>query len=130
MHEYQTNIPVTGYKSTEMENKTSSIESLIERLRSYIETRFDLLRLKAIDKSSSFISVLITYLVVFIIVGCFFILLNIGLALLIGKLLGEAYYGFFILAVLYAVIGMILLKNRNKWVKTPVTNMLVKEMLD
>jgi hypothetical protein len=113
-----------------MENQTNSIESLFGKTRSYIETSLDLLKLKAIDKSSSFISVIITYLVVFIIVGCFFILLNIGLALLIGRLLGESYYGFFILAVLYAVIGMILLKNRNKWVKTPVVNMLIKEMHD
>jgi len=94
-----------------MENHTNSIESLVERTRSYVETRFDLIKLKAIDKSSSFISVLITYLVVFVIIGCFFILLNIGFALLIGKLIGEAYYGFFILAAFYAVTGIILMKG-------------------
>jgi Putative Actinobacterial Holin-X, holin superfamily III len=124
------NIPVTVYKSTAMENETNSIESLIDSTRSYIETRVDLLKLKAIDKSSSFISALITYLAVFIIIFCFFILLNIGLALLIGNLLGKAYYGFFILAFLYAVIGMVLFKNRKKWIKTPVINLMVKEMLD
>jgi hypothetical protein len=111
-----------------MENQTSSIESIFERIKSYGETRFELIKLKAIDKSSSFVSVLITYLVVFVIFGCVFLFLNIGIALLIGDWLGESYYGFLILAAIYAVVGFVLLKNRDKWVKTPVVNMMVKGM--
>ncbi|SRR5258706_10653251 len=114
----------------EMENKTGSIESLIERIRTYFETSIDLLKLKAIDKSSTFVSTLVTFLIVFVLITCFFMLFNIGLALLIGDLLGKSYYGFFIIAALYAVAGIILVKYRNKWIKNPVANMMVKEMLD
>ncbi len=127
---------MAAYKSQDiketipMENNRSSIESLVERTRNYIETRIDLLKLKAIDKSSGFISVLITYLVVFVVFVLFFMLFNVALALLIGDLLGKSYYGFFIVAALYAVIGFILLKNREKWVKKPVINMMVKELID
>ncbi len=112
-----------------MENTTSSIESLIEKLKNYIETSIDLLKLKAIDKSSTLVSVIIDYLIVFLAFGIFAILLNIGLALLIGVLLGKAYYGFFIMAVINAIVGFILLKN-NKWIKTPLTNSMVKKLLD
>ncbi|MEO6453677.1 MAG: phage holin family protein [Ginsengibacter sp.] len=109
-----------------MENSTTSIESIFERIKSYIETRIELLKLKAIDKSSSIVSNIITYIVVFLIFWCFFLLLNIGLALLIGELIGKIYIGFLILAAFYAVVGIVLLKNKNKWVKTPVVNMMVK----
>ena len=120
------NVPATGNKSIEMANQTSSLESMFERIKNYIETRAELLKLKAIDKSSSFVSVLITYVAVFVIFWFFFLLLNIGIALLIGDLLGKFYYGFFILAAFYAIVGIVLLKNKNKWVKTPVINMMVK----
>ena len=112
-----------------MENATSSIESLIEKVKSYVETTVDLLKLKAIDKSSTVASVVIDYLIVFLMFGIFAILLNVGLALLIGEFLGKAYYGFFIMAVINAIIGFVLLKN-NKWIKTPLTNNMVKKLLD
>ena len=112
-----------------MENTTSSIESLIEKIKNYVETSLNLLKLKAIDKSATFLSVIIDYLIAFLMFGIFIILLNVGLALLIGELLGRAYYGFFIMAVLNALIGFILLKN-SKWIKTPITNTMVKKVLD
>ena len=112
-----------------MENATSSIESLIEKVKSYVETTVDLLKLKAIDKSSTVASVVIDYLIVLLMFGIFAILLNVGLALLIGEFLGKAYYGFFIMAVINAIIGFVLLKN-NKWIKTPLTNNMVKKLLD
>ncbi len=120
------NIPATGLKIRHMDNQASSVESLFERVKNYGETRIELLKLKAIDKSSSFLSVVITYTVVFIIFALFFIFFNIGLALLIGDLIGRSYYGFFILAVFYAVVGIVLLKNRNKWMITRLINMIVK----
>ena len=113
-----------------MENKTGSIESLVDKIRNYIEARIELLKLKAVDKSSLFVSLLITFFIVFVMFMCFFMLFNIALALLIGSLLGKSYYGFFIIAVLYAVIGIIILKNKDKWIKKPIINMIVKDILD
>jgi hypothetical protein len=107
-------------------NKTASIESLFQRIKTYGETRIELLKLKAIDKSSSFLSILLTYILVLVVFGFFFLFLNIGLALLIGELIGKAYYGFFIIAVLYAIAGIVLLRNKDKWIKTRVINMMVK----
>ena len=112
-----------------MENTTNSIESLVEKIKNYVETSINLLKLKAIDKSATIISLIIDYLIAFLMFGIFIILLNLGLALLIGELLGKAYYGFFIMAILNAVIGFILLKN-NKWIKSPITNTMVKKLLD
>ncbi len=121
---------MTGDKSLEMENQTNSIESLVERLRNYGETRLELVKLKAINKSSGFVSVVVTYLVMVIILVCCFLFINIGIALLLGELLGKSYYGFFIVAVFYAVTGMILFKLKDKWIKTPVINMMLKELTD
>ena len=70
-------------------------------------------------------------MIVMIMVGfVFFLFLNIGLALLIGQLLGRAYYGFFIIAGFYIIIGIILLAFRNKWLKTPIANAMIKKMME
>ncbi len=121
---------MTGAKSIEMENQTGTVESLIDRLRNYGETRLELIKLKAINKSSGFVSVLVTYLVLVIILICCFLFINIGIALLLGELLGKSYYGFFIVAALYGVTGVILYKLKDKWIKTPVINMMLKELSD
>lgn len=114
----------------ETDNKTSSVESLLESFRNYSETRIDLLKLKAIDKSSSMISSVASIICVLLIAFIFIVLLNIGIALLLGSLLGKVYYGFFIVAAFYAIIGIILYSSRDKWVKTPIINSLVKSLMD
>ncbi len=113
-----------------MENQNSSIEALWDKVRSYVETRIELVKLKAIDKSSSVISGLASMIIV--VMSCFIFLglFNIGLALLLGELLGKAYYGFFVLAGLYLIIGLVLYKSRDKILKTPIINSIVKSMLD
>ena len=91
------NVPAEGIKSIEMDNHKSSIESLFERVRSYIDTRIELIKLKTIDKTSSVISMISTFHVVFIVFAIFFIFFHIGLARLIGNLVGMSLLGFVVL---------------------------------
>ena len=120
----------SGDKRIEMENQSTSIEVLIERVKSYIDTRIDLLKLKAIDKSSSFLSLLITMIAVILISFIFFIFLNIGIALYLGDLLGKAYYGFFIIAAFYIIVGLVLFSLREKLLKTPIINAMIKKLME
>jgi membrane-bound ClpP family serine protease len=113
-----------------MENQSGPVESLIDRVKSYVETRIDLLKLKAIDKSSSFLSLFISMLVVILIGFLFLILLSIGIALLIGDLLGKAYYGFLIVAGFYVVIGLVIFMLRDKLLKAPMANSMIKKLVD
>ncbi|HEV8080364.1 MAG TPA: phage holin family protein [Chitinophagaceae bacterium] len=112
-----------------MENQ-SSVESLIDRVKNYVETRIDLLRLKAIDKSSSVLSLIISLVVVGLIGFICFIFISIGLALLLGELLGKSYYGFFVIALLYLIIGLVMYSMRDKIIEAPVTNSMIKKLLD
>ncbi len=113
-----------------MENASHPVESLVERIKSYVETRIDLLRLKAIDKSSSVLSLVISLFVVILLGFIAFILLNVGIALLLGDLLGKSYYGFFIVAVFYLITGLVIFMNHDKWIKMPIANSLIKKLMD
>jgi O-antigen/teichoic acid export membrane protein len=56
--------------------------------------------------------------------------ISVGAALLIGSLLGKAFYGFFIVALIYLIIGLILFSGRQKILKAPISNKLIKQLMD
>lgn len=108
----------------------SQVESLLEKIKDYVETRIELIKLKAIDKSSGVLSSIISILVLAIFSLFFLILLSIGLSLFIGELLGKSYYGFFVVAFFYIIIGLVIFFARHKWIKPPVEGMMIKSLLD
>lgn len=120
----------SGDKRIEMENQSSPVESLIDRVKSYVETRIDLLRLKAIDKSSSFLSLLISMIVVILVSFISIMMLSVGIALLLGDLLGKSYYGFFIVGGLYLIAGLVLYSLREKILKVPIADKMIKNLMD
>ncbi|WP_410960347.1 hypothetical protein, partial [Salmonella sp. SAL4431] len=65
----------------------------------------EILRLQLIRKSStttsSFVSIVLTCFIFFF----FFTILNIGISLWIGELLGKTYYGFFAVSGFYLLTG-------------------------
>lgn len=113
-----------------MDNQNSSLESLWDKVRNYIETRFELIKLKSIDKAGSLVSGIVSTTVLILIFFNFFLMINIAIALWIGDCLGEYYYGFFAIAGFYAIIGIIFYLGRNNWIKKPVNNTLIKKLLD
>jgi len=55
--------------------------------------------------------------------------LNIGIALLIGDLVGKSYVGFLILAAFYAIVGLVIFFKRDKIFKTPVAKVIIGKFL-
>src|SRR5688572_26845018 len=103
-----------------MSDQASLIASLFERTEHFTRTSAELYRLKSIDKSADVISTLMAHLAVVVSVLLFFLIINIGIALWLGELLGKAFYGFFIVAGFYAVAGVILYFAGSKWIKVPL----------
>ena len=113
-----------------MENKPTNLEELFQKLKDYADVRMDLLKLKSINKISNFMSSVITMqILVILFLGVLFCI-TIGASLLIGEWVGKTYGGFFIVGGIYCIIGLVLYVNRGKWIKTRVSNKLIKEMID
>jgi len=112
-----------------MNNLTQTIESLFERAADYKATTHELIKLKVVDKSASVISTLVAQIIIAIAVSLFALLLNIGLALWIGQNLGKSYYGFFIVSGFYGLFAYIIFVFRNKWIKVPLNNSIITQIL-
>ena len=112
-----------------METPANSIESLFERLEAYTKTSFELSKLKSVEMTALVVTELVSRLSVIILVSLFALVLNIGIALLLGELLGKAYYGFFIVAAFYLLAGAVLHFFLHKWIKRPVSELIITKAL-
>lgn len=65
------------------------LELLIERATDYGKTSYELTKLKVLDKSSDVASSFIPHSVVLVLIVSFLLFFNLGLALYLGKILGE-----------------------------------------
>ena len=113
-----------------MDQQSGLIEELIEKGEQYGKTTLELLKLKTLDKSSDVVSNIVSWLIVVIFAVLFFLILNIGLALWIGELLGKSYYGFFIVSGFYALLALIFSIFRKQLIKDPVNNSIIDQVLE
>lgn len=112
-----------------MDKQPHVVESLLGNSTEYVETRLKLFKLRLVDKTADLASSVVSILPMLLIMVLVFILLNIGLALLIGDLVGRASWGFLILTAIYMIAGLVLYKNRNKIIKTPLANLIIRKFL-
>jgi len=105
------------------------IESLLERAADYGKTTFELVRLKALDKTSDVISSFIPHSFVFVLIALFMFFFNLGLSFWLGEILGKTFYGFFVVAAFYGIIGIVVHLFMHKWLKKLVCNYIIKHVL-
>lgn len=111
-----------------MEGNAKLIESLYEQAVDYGVTSFELIKLKALDKTSDVASSFLPHAIVFLVTASFLLLANLGLAFWLGEMLGKVYLGFFIVAGLLGVIAFILYFFMYKWLKKHFQNYIIKLM--
>jgi hypothetical protein len=112
-----------------MEDQQNDIDMLLSDAGDYIETRTTLWKLKAIESLADVSGELVSGLGMIVITSFVVIIFSIGLALLIGDLLGRGFYGFFIIGGVYGILALIVYARRSRWLKAPFSNMLIRKIL-
>ncbi|MFE3872456.1 hypothetical protein ACFX5F_14615 [Flavobacterium sp. ZS1P70] len=112
-----------------MDNQATPIEMLFEKAEDYTRTTVELAKLNVIDKSADVLSSLLSRLIVVIVVAMVALLINIGLSIWIGDLLGKTYYGYFAVAGTYFILAIIINSFKDQWIKVPMSNLIISKML-
>ena len=112
-----------------MEDQRHDIDALLSDAGDYLETRTNLWKLKAIESLADVSGELVSGLGMIGIVAFVVMLFSVGVALLIGDLLGKSFYGFFIIGGAYFIFGLICYIRRGRWLKEPFSNMLIRKIL-
>ena len=112
-----------------MENQRSSLEVLFELIEAYAKTSLKLYRYKATDKVAELVSDMASGLAIVVILVLIFVNLNIGIALFLGDLFGKMYLGFLAVSGLYICFGLLVYFFRTSWIKRPVNNLVINNLL-
>ena len=109
-----------------METEKSKVDQLIDHAEQYFQTRQELSKMIAAEKSSVIISSVVSNLAIAFIFFFVFLFASIALAYGLSQAIGEAFAGFLIVAFLYFILGIILFAMRDRLIKTPITNTIIK----
>lgn len=112
-----------------METPATAFETLFERVEEYTKTSIELAKLKGLETTTEIVSLLVARLSVILMLSLFLLVFNVGVALWLGDLLGKNYYGFFIVAAFYLLGGIILHLFLLRWIKKPVSDLIITQAL-
>jgi hypothetical protein len=112
-----------------MDENLKAVELLLEKAADYGKTGFELAKLRSVEKLTDVISSLIPHSVLMILIASFMLFLNLGLAFLMGDILGKTFYGLLIVAGFYGICGIVLHFFMHKWFKRVVGNYFIKMLL-
>lgn len=112
-----------------MESSKNLIELLLSKIEEYGLTTYELTKLKLLKNTVVIVPSLLSRLIVVLVFFTFILILSIGIAFFLGDLLGKIYYGFFIIALFYLIAGFVFHFFLHKWIKKPVGNIIIKEIL-
>ncbi len=102
---------------------------MVELVKEYAEKRLDLLKMDATERGVVAAGTL-TNIVLMTVFGVFFlIILNFGIAFLIGQYLNNIAYGFLIVAGFYLIL-LVLVLVFGKKIKDTIANKILKSLND
>jgi|KBSMisStaDraftv2_1062788.scaffolds.fasta_scaffold05250_3 hypothetical protein len=108
---------------------SESIKAFVEKTKEYFDTKIELTKLKTIDRAADVLSGIMVMIILIFFFSLLVIFLSIALALYLGKLTGEYFYGFLIVGGIYLLAILIIYFLRDKLIKDPVSNGLINKML-
>lgn len=111
-----------------MENTFDPIMPLIEKIKDYGKTSYELYKLKTVSKTAEIASTFVSRITVVIVLFMFLVFASIGLALWLGELLGKPYLGFLCVAVFYIILAVVLFYSLHKLLKRKISNLIISEI--
>lgn len=100
---------------------------IIDQLKEYVETRIKLAKLQAIESSATVAAGLIADVAVVISMILAFLFASFTLALYLGKVLGDYWIGFGIVAVLYLILALLVKANKQR-IEKPLANTFIQKI--
>ena len=94
----------------------------------YLEARWNLGVLNASEKTATTLSSVVAGVIVGIFGIIVLLFLSLGVAWMIGEKMENHAAGFFLVGIFYAVVGGILYSIRDKFIKVPFVNSVIKSL--
>jgi hypothetical protein len=117
------------YKMQDLDEQENVLSSLLDSVEDYTRTNLELIKLKGLEKTSDIIASAISRLTAIIAYLTFFLMASIGVAFWLGDVLGRIWYGFFVVAAFYGLLGLIAYFIMHKGLKKAFADMIIHNTL-
>ena len=111
-----------------MEKFFSKLEGLSDHIRDYADSKIRMVKVKSAEKISFILSGIMARVILAVFFFIFILLGSISGAYALAQWTGELYWGFLIVAVFYLLSGIFIWSNKEKLLRTPIFNKLIKEL--
>lgn len=111
-----------------MEDNPTLLETLFDKAETYGKTTIKLATYQAIDTASDISASVVSKVILGLFAVMVFLMSTVGLALWIGDELGVMYYGFFAVAGIYLLLGLLIYLFRTVLIKNPVSNFVITKL--
>ena len=117
------------YKMQDMDEKENILSSLLDSVEDYGKTSFELFKMKRLDKASDIAATVVSRILAIIAFMTFLSMASIGAAFWLGEVLGKIWYGFFVVAAFYGLLGLIVYFVMHKGLKRIFADMIINRSL-
>lgn len=113
-----------------MEKTFTKLEDLAAHIKEYVNNRVSSIKLSVAEKTSKILANLIAASIVIFVFFFFIIFISIAIAFAFAKLTGEYYWGFLIVAGIYLLMGIIVWALKDKLLRFPIMNSMLKQLFN
>lgn len=112
-----------------METQSDTIGELLTNAGQYSKATLELFKLKSVDKTADIASNILSRSLLIIALSLFILTVTIAISFWLGELTGKTYYGFFIVAIAYAVTALVLFLC-HPFIKSRVGNSIIARIFN
>lgn len=127
---WQTNSHRGQKLNIHMAQDFNDTESLVDEAKEYLNTRLAQLKLSFAEKTSRIAALMIAVVMSALVFFLFLVLISVAGAIAIGKWLENYWLGFLAIAAVILLAGFILWLAKDRLLRIPVMNALIKVMFD
>jgi hypothetical protein len=111
-----------------MNDTLEKLEGLTDHVKEYINTRVEITKLHLAEKTSLVISNLIAVTIIVVLFLFVIVFGSIAGAWALSEWIGKSYSGFLIVAGFYLLLGIIVWMAKDKLIRFPVMNVIIKQL--
>lgn len=112
-----------------MKEQKEEEPGLAGKIKEYVQIRKDLAILTIADKASVAAGGLVTGGILIFVGLLIFFFGSLGLGFYLSELIGNSYAGFFIITGVYILIAIVILLIKDNYIKKPLANSIIKQIL-
>ena len=106
----------------------SKAEDLVEHTKEYVNTRIRIVKLDVAEKTSGIVANLAAGAIVAVVFLLALIFGSIAGAYAFAEWIGKPYAGFLIVAGIYFLLGIVVWKMRERFIRIPVMNAILRQL--